>query len=49
MKNNQNSELIIEFTENENGQLAKDLENIIQKELCIVSKSRQSKGKKSSF
>lgn len=41
--------LIVEFTEKENGQLAKDLEKIIEKELCTVSKSRQSKGKKSNF
>jgi hypothetical protein len=41
-----NSVQTIEFTENENGKLAKDLENIIQNEVEIVSKSRQNKSKK---
>ena len=43
MKNNK---IIIEITENENGQLAKDLENIIAKEVWSVSKSRHLKDKK---
>ena len=34
---------IIEFTEKEDGQLAKDLESIIKKEAESVSKFRQNK------
>jgi hypothetical protein len=46
MIHQKNSPQTIEFTENENGELSKDLENIIQNEVEIVSKSRQNKSKK---
>jgi hypothetical protein len=39
----ENKPFTIEITENENGQLAKDLESIMQKEALRVSKSRQNK------
>lgn len=37
------SKIIIQFTETEDGQLAKDLENIIKNDIESVSKSRQKK------
>lgn len=38
-----NTEITVEITENENGQLAKDLEQIIAEDNCSVSKTRQTK------
>jgi hypothetical protein len=40
-----NHKITVEFTENENGQLAKDLESIIKNEVSSVSKSCQNKTK----
>lgn len=37
------NEIIIEITEKEDGQLAKDLEHIKENKVCTVSKSRHLK------